>query len=93
MLPEPTSRQPLKIYVRNIFQRSHPRYRTLVILSDGEDTSDREKDNGISTIVNLVGQADELNLHVFTVGLGSKVGGVIPNLIYEGKICEVTFRK
>ncbi len=70
---------------KEYFSTLSPRYRTLVILSDGEDTSDREKDNGISTIVNLVGQADELNLHVFTVGLGSKVGGVIPNLIYEGK--------
>jgi Ca-activated chloride channel family protein len=39
----------------------------------------------MTNITNLVGNADVLNLHVYTVGLGSKVGGIVPNVTSEGK--------
>jgi Ca-activated chloride channel family protein len=67
-----------------------PRHRTLIILSDGGDThlesmpiSEQEKET--ISIANLVGQADVLNLKVYTLGIGSQNGKAVPNVSYEGK--------
>lgn len=64
--------------------------KTLIILTDGEDNglqilqgSERQKLK--ESILNTLKNAQAFHLRVFTIGLGTKKGGVIPNLLYEGK--------
>jgi Ca-activated chloride channel family protein len=75
---------------KEYFSNISPRHRTLVILSDGGDTqlegmSGEQKSKEIANITNLVKNADVLNLHVYTVGLGTKEGGTVPDVAFEGK--------
>lgn len=67
-----------------------PKRKTLVILSDGGDThleelKGNEQQRAIDSIKFFFNQAEELDLNVFTIGLGSREGGIIPHVEYEGK--------
>lgn len=62
---------------------------TLVVLTDGGDTrletlSGEGRAKEIEAISSRIAGAEGLNLRVFTVGLGTKEGEVIPNISFEG---------
>jgi Ca-activated chloride channel family protein len=64
--------------------------RTLVILSDGGDTrleslagDDRRAE--LETIISRLDSVDENQFQVFTLGLGSRGGAVIPGLQFDGQ--------
>lgn len=66
---------------KEYFSTLSSRHRTLIIVSDGEDTElDRH-----ASIEDLLGNADALNLHVYTVGLGTAKGGTVPEVTDGGK--------
>lgn len=74
---------------KEYFSTISPRHRTLIILSDGGDTrieslAEIEREKEIVSLANLVGQADVLNLKVYTVGIGSKEGKDVPGVSYKG---------
>jgi Ca-activated chloride channel family protein len=63
---------------------------TLLILTDGGDThletlSGQERETQIQTILSRLGKPEENQVRVFTIGLGSAEGSVIPDLTYNGK--------
>ncbi len=62
--------------------------KTLVILSDGEDTSmeglqGELLNQKMKSLFDLI-EGPQMNLRVITVGIGSSKGGMIPGLIFEG---------
>ena len=67
-----------------------PKLKTLVILTDGGDTNledlkGEERQKVIESLANFFDNAEELDLNVFTVGLGSPQGGAVPDVLSEGK--------
>lgn len=57
--------------------------KTLIILSDGEDTSGNME--GAKKLASeIVKKADDANLRVYAVGLGSKEGGIVPDVQQSG---------
>ncbi len=64
--------------------------KTVILISDGEDNrlellqgSEREK--YIQETIGLLGDPNSEKMHVYTIGVGTKKGGEIPQLTYEGK--------
>ncbi|MCB1112780.1 MAG: VWA domain-containing protein [Chlamydiales bacterium] len=62
--------------------------RTLVILTDAgdnrlEETATRAAE--IAALLQLVEALHDEGYHIYTVGLGSKEGGTVPNVLYKGK--------
>ncbi|NGX41907.1 MAG: hypothetical protein K940chlam7_00181 [Chlamydiae bacterium] len=67
-----------------------PKQKTLVILTDGGDTqleelTGQERENQINAILNLVGGAEENQLRVFTIGMGTEQGQAVPGVTYKGQ--------
>lgn len=63
--------------------------KTLILLTDGEDTAiealpEAQRQAKEKEITNLVRGASENNLRVYTIGMGSTAGGVIPHVTNEG---------
>ncbi len=63
--------------------------KTLIILTDGGDTrleamNGNERQKELSTLVSRLGSVEENNLRVFTIGMGSKEGEIIPNIQFDG---------
>ncbi len=72
------------------FKTPAPKLKTLILLSDGGDTrieslSGQPRRQAIQTLVALLGDPQTLNLRVYTIGLGSRQGAVIPEITYEGR--------
>lgn len=64
--------------------------KTIILFSDGGDNAldllqGTELQKEIDKIVSDIGDAADLNLRLFAIGLGSKQGETIPNVIYNGK--------
>jgi Ca-activated chloride channel homolog len=77
-------------YLRKIyFAKTSSKTKTLIILSDGGDTrlmglsSDKLK-QAIADIVSPIADAEEKNLRVFVVGLGSAQGKDVPGISFQG---------
>ena len=75
------------------FSEFNNKQKTLVILSDGGDTrieslQGTEKEQAINQLLELLGYPKALNLRIFTVGLGSKKGAIVPGVEYEGRPVE-----
>lgn len=80
----------LKYIHDNYLNPSTSLIKTLIIISDGEDNhledlQGEEREKGIQDIVSLIGDPVAEKLHIYTVGVGTKKGGEIPKLTYEGK--------
>lgn len=63
--------------------------KTLIILTDGEDTAlealpEEQRQIKEMALANLVRGASANNLRVYTIGMGTAAGGVIPNVTYAG---------
>ncbi len=69
--------------------------KTLILLTDGGDTrierlNGAEREQEIRTLLSRLGNVDEAQLQVFTVGLGTKEGALIPNLTFNGEAISST---
>ncbi|MBA3603858.1 MAG: VWA domain-containing protein [Parachlamydiaceae bacterium] len=66
------------------------RLRTIILLSDGGDTeievlSAAEKNKAIEAAAKLVQDAGQHHLRIYTIGMGSGKGGIVPDVTDEGK--------
>lgn len=76
--------------LHNLFlsQSSDMQY-TLILLSDGGDTTVEslqgpQKEAAMSAILDQLKMSPGVNLRVFTIGNGSKEGGTVPGITFEG---------
>ncbi len=65
------------------------RLRTIILLSDGGDTeiealSPTEKNKAIEASAKFFHDAGQLHLRIYTIGMGSSEGGVVPNVTDNG---------
>lgn len=73
-----------------IFSQSLAKLYTFIIISDGGD-NELEKLQGvarqqrINEIANIFSNAHEIQLRIFTVGTGSTLGGIVPNVTLNGQ--------
>ncbi len=63
---------------------------TIVILSDGEDTKieslkGTDRQGAMESLLNTIKFEDQPNFKLFTIGIGSRDGGIVPGILYEGK--------
>jgi len=71
------------------FSKPSPKLKTLIVISDGGDTfieslEGQEQKKAIESLGNLVENADSLQLRVYTVGIGSSSGAIVPEVSYNG---------
>jgi len=74
---------------KQYFARSSPKLKSLILISDGGDTTlealtGNERDVAISNLGQLVGDAEKLQLRVYTIGVGSINGQAIPGVSLNG---------
>lgn len=67
-----------------------PKLKTLVVLTDGGDTQlegleGQDRENQIRAILTLLNNAEENQLRVFTIGMGTEQGTTVPDVEYQGK--------
>jgi Ca-activated chloride channel family protein len=67
-----------------------PKLKTLIVLTDGGDTNleglkGAEREKHIQSILNHLDKAEENQLRVFTIGMGTEQGKTVPGVEYEGK--------
>ena len=60
------------------------------MLTDGGDTqletlSGADRERSLNTILSRIKEAEALNLRLFTIGVGSPQGAVIPDITYQGE--------
>lgn len=65
------------------------RLKRLILISDGGDTAletmpDNEREQSISSLLNLFDDAKTLNLHMDAIGMGSHKGGTVPDVTFQG---------
>lgn len=82
--------QALQEMRRRYFEKPSERLKTVILLSDGGDnhlevSGISARDQEINKILQPIVDAKSQHLRVFTIGLGSTQGALIPNLIYQGK--------
>lgn len=80
----------LKSVMDDFNQEPKEKFKTLIILSDGGDTSLEEVSKEVyeqqaKRITDLLGKPEDINLRVLTVGIGSLKGGDVPNVLYKAK--------
>ena len=80
----------LKLIQDKFLKNSSQKLKTLIILSDGGDTSlesltGKEKNEAVRSLLDLLGDPNNSHLQVFTIGLGSLSGSEVPHVEYEGK--------
>lgn len=71
------------------FPKPSPKLKTLIVISDGGDTfieglEGKEQKDAIEALGNLVDNADSLQLRVYTIGVGSLDGALVPDVSYHG---------
>lgn len=72
------------------FSKAKEKQTVLVLLTDGGDTfmqslAGKERENQIALILDKVKVHQDQKINVYTVGLGTKSGETIPDLLYEGQ--------
>lgn len=80
----------LQRVMRDFKELPNDTLKTIVLLSDGEDLhysglNAVEKSQFKDKLTDILGDAKAENLRLFAVGLGTKEGGVIPHILYQGK--------
>lgn len=75
---------------RRYFEKPSERLKTVILLSDGGDnhlelSAINAHDQEVHKILQPIVAAKSQHLRVFTIGLGSRQGALIPNLSYQGK--------
>lgn len=75
---------------KRLMQTPMAALKTVLIFTDGVDTSaeasllERKNDQEVA-VLKLVGDYLKLNARVFTIGLGTSQGGVVPDVTYKGQ--------
>lgn len=72
------------------FAEITPKLKSLVVLTDGGDTAlegltGEQRERQIQAILNLVADAEQHELRVFTIGMGTEQGRQVEGLTYDGK--------
>ncbi|MGA8165059.1 MAG: vWA domain-containing protein [Waddliaceae bacterium] len=67
-----------------------PKHKTVIVLTDAGDTQLEEKTGEkrqelINALRHVIRDADAHQLRLFTIGLGTKQGGQIPNVMFKGQ--------
>jgi len=80
----------LQKVMQDFTELSNEVLKTIVFISDGEDLkyqdlSTAEKAQYQERLAAILGNVKAENLRLFSVGLGTKEGGVVPKVLYEGK--------
>ncbi len=75
---------------KKFFEKTTNRLKTLILLTDGGDTNIEslpadEKSKAIDRLTAIFADAKEQHLRVFTIGMGSSQGGVVPDVLNAGK--------
>ena len=83
-------KQALEALRKQFFAKASPKNKTLIVLSDGGDTSlvglnAEERKQAIAKIISPIADAGEKKLHVFAVGLGSSEGKEVPDVLFHGR--------
>lgn len=70
---------------KKYFSQASPKLKTLIILSDGGDTTIESlegsaRTKAIDALADLVARREKTNLRVFTIGMGSTQGGIVPDV-------------
>ena len=63
---------------------------TLIILSDGGDNAIEQlegtaRHEAIRSLASAISDPQALNLHTYTIGLGSLSGGIVPRVVFKGR--------
>ncbi len=63
---------------------------TIILLSDGGDNrieklQGQAKEEAIQKVLHIIPNPTELNLRIFTIGMGSKEGGTVPSVTFNGQ--------
>lgn len=74
---------------KKYFKSSPEKQKILVMLTDGGDTdlerlSKEDRQKQLQIMMNKIKQYENQNVRIFTIGLGSAQGTVIPNILFEG---------
>jgi len=74
---------------KQYFNTPSPVLKTLILFSDGGDNyletlQGQARGQAMQALVDQVSNAQEESLRVFTIGMGTKKGQVIPGMLYEG---------
>jgi Ca-activated chloride channel family protein len=72
------------------FSVPSPKLKTLILLSDGGDTTleeleDNARQLAIDNLGNMVADAEKMHLRVFTIGVGSQKGADVPDVMFHGR--------
>jgi Ca-activated chloride channel family protein len=75
---------------KKYFQTPDAKNKTLILLSDGGDTyieslQGKDKEQALDGLLDILENAESMNLRVYTIGLGSLEGENVPDLVYQGK--------
>ncbi|MBB64253.1 MAG: hypothetical protein CMO81_04245 [Waddliaceae bacterium] len=75
------------------FSQTSNKYKTLVVLTDGGDTQlelskGEERERILQAILGRIADAEKYKLQVFTIGLGTASGDIIPGVEFEGKAVQ-----
>ncbi|MEC7839241.1 MAG: VWA domain-containing protein [Chlamydiota bacterium] len=89
-VPGTDLRMAIEAMAKDYLSQSNEKLKTVILLSDGGDiayetSADDEKNERINYIIDALGDSKKNNLRVITVGVGSREGGEIPNLDYQGE--------
>jgi Ca-activated chloride channel family protein len=81
--------------ILNALEKVYERYsqeplglsKTLILFSDGGDPDfkNAEDQQKKTSFLKTLSQTENINLKIMTIGIGSTEGGVVPNILYEGK--------
>lgn len=75
---------------KEYFAAPSPKLKTLILISDGGDTAieamqGADKKQAVDALSHLVADAKALQLRVYTIGMGSEKGGIVPGVKEQGK--------
>lgn len=73
-------KQALEVIKRKMLDMPYANAKTVILLTDGEDTSEEKE----QTILEAVKSLAEEHWSLFIVGIGTKTGGIVPEVTYEG---------
>lgn len=83
-------REALSQIMKDYPAKPDEKLKTLIIFSDGEDIlyeeeTVEEKKKHEKEILSLIGDPQEKNLRIYTIGMGTKEGGEVPLITYQGE--------
>lgn len=83
-------KQALEVVQKSYLEKNSGIAKTLVVLTDGGDTHfesavEKDKQQYLNEILQPLAQVGTENVRIDVVGLGTKQGGIVPKVVFEGK--------